>query len=95
VEEMRKVAVKKKGKTVTVTKSFTKLVDEDFTWKDPRAAEKARMPMMDYTIGGIDRSFKMKLFRMLYAADHAGLSPGITSGFRDDYRQSTRPEGGD
>ncbi len=25
---------------------------------------------------------------MLRAADDAGLSPGITSGFRDDYRQS-------
>ena len=40
VQEPRKVTVKKKGKTVTVTKSFTKLVDEDFTWKDPKAAEK-------------------------------------------------------
>jgi len=32
VQELRKVTVKKKAKTVTVTKSFTKLVDEDFTW---------------------------------------------------------------
>jgi hypothetical protein len=47
VHERRKVTVKKKRKTVTVTKSFTKLVDEDFTWKDPKAAEKAGMPMMD------------------------------------------------
>jgi hypothetical protein len=82
------VTVKKKGKTVTVTKSFTKLVNEDFTWKDPKAAEKAGMPMMDYVIGGMDRSFKLKLFRMLRAAEEAGLSPGITSAFRDDYRQS-------
>jgi hypothetical protein len=88
VQELRKVTVKKKSKMVTVTKSFTKLVDEDFTWKDPKAAEKAGMPMMDYAIGGIDRSFKLKLFRMLHAAQDAGLSPGITSGFRDDYRQS-------
>jgi hypothetical protein len=88
VQELRKVTVKKKGKTVTVTKSFTKLVDEDFTWKDPKAAEKAGMPMMDYAIGGIDRSFKLKLFHMLHAAEEAGLSPGITSAFRDDYRQS-------
>jgi hypothetical protein len=82
------VTVKKKGKTVTVTKSFTKLVDEDFTWKDPKAAEKAGMAMMDYVIGGMDRSFKLKLFNMLRAAEEAGLSPGITSAFRDDYRQS-------
>jgi hypothetical protein len=88
VHERRKVTVKKKGKTVTVTKSFTRLVDEDFTWKDPKAAEKAGMPMMDYVIGGMDRSFKLKLFHMLRAAEEAGLSPGITSAFRDDYRQS-------
>ena len=79
VDEQRKVAVKKKGKTVTVTRSFTKLVDEDFTWKDPKAAEKAGMPMMAYVIGGMDRSFKLKLFQALHAADEAGLSPGITA----------------
>jgi hypothetical protein len=88
VQEQRKVTVKKKRKTVTVTKSFTKLVDENFTWKDPKAAEKVGMPMMDYVIGGMDRSFKLKLFHMLHAAEEAGLSPGITSAFRDDYRQS-------
>ena len=88
VHERRKVTVKKKGKMVTVTRRFTKLVDEDFTWKDPKAAEKAGMPMMDYVIGGMDRSFKLKLFHTLRAADEAGLSPGITSAFRDDYRQS-------
>src|ERR1700726_1264226 len=88
VQERRKVTVRKKGKTVTVTKSFTRLVDEDFTWKDPKAAEKARMPMMDYVIGGMDRSFRLKLFHTLRAAEEAGLSPGITSAFRDDYRQS-------
>jgi hypothetical protein len=43
---------------------------------------------MDYVIGGMDRSFKLKLFHMLHAAEAAGLSPGITSAFRDDYRQS-------
>jgi hypothetical protein len=48
VHERRKVTVKKKGKTVTVTKRFTKLVDNDFTWKDPKAAEKAGMPMMEH-----------------------------------------------
>ena len=45
------------------------------------------MAMMDYVIGGMDKSFKQKLFRMLLAAEAAGLSPGITSAFRDDYRQ--------
>jgi hypothetical protein len=40
--------------------------------------------MMDYVIGGMDRSFKLKLFHTLHAAEAAGLSPGITSAFRDD-----------
>jgi hypothetical protein len=88
VHERRKVTVKRKRKTVTVTKTFTKLVPEDFTWKDPRAAEKAGMPMMDYVIGGMDQRFRLKLFHTLHAAEAAGLSPGITSAFRDDYRQS-------
>ncbi|WP_291604935.1 peptidase M15 [Bradyrhizobium sp.] len=88
VHERRKVTVKKKGRTVTVTKSFIKLVNENFAWKDPKAAERAGMTMMDYVIGGMDRNFKLKLFHTLHAAEAAGLSPGITSAFRDDYRQS-------
>ena len=86
--ERRKVTVKRRGKLVTVTRSFTRLVENDFTWKDPKAAERVGMSMMDYVIGGMDRSFKLKLFRALYAAEVAGLQPGITSAFRDDYRQS-------
>jgi hypothetical protein len=88
VQERRQVTVKKKRKTVTVTKTFTRLVDEDFAWKDPKAAEKAGMPMMNYVIAGMDPTFKLKLFHTLRAAEEAGLSPGITSAFRDDYRQS-------
>lgn len=88
VHERRKVTVKRKGKTVTVTRTFTRRVDEEFGWKDPKAAEKVGMTMMDYVIGGMDRSFKIKLFHTLHAAEQAGLQPGITSAFRDDYRQS-------
>ncbi|MDA9431126.1 hypothetical protein [Bradyrhizobium sp. CCBAU 51627] len=88
VEDRRAVTIKRKGKMVTVMRSFTKLVDEDFAWKDPKAAEHANIPLMDYVIGGMDKSFKQKLFRTLLAAEAAGLSPGITSAFRDDYRQS-------
>ena len=43
---------------------------------------------MDYVIGGMDRGFKLKLFYALHAAEEAGFAPGITSAFRDDYRQS-------
>ncbi|MHC2331851.1 peptidase M15 [Bradyrhizobium sp. USDA 4454] len=88
VPEQRQVTIKRKKKMVTVTRTFTRLVDEDFAWKDTKAAERVGMPMMDYVIGGVDRSFKLKLFRALLAAEQAGLSPGITSAFRDDYRQS-------
>jgi hypothetical protein len=88
VQEQHKVTVKRKGKMVTVTRTSTRVVDEDFAWKDPKAADKSSMSMMDYVIGGMDRSFKLKLFRVLRAAEAAGLSPGITSAFRDDYRQS-------
>jgi hypothetical protein len=87
-EDRRKVTVKRKGKLVTVTRTFTTVVDEDFAWKDPKAADKAGMSMTDYVIRGMDQSFRLKLFRMLLAAEQAGLSPGITSAFRDDYRQS-------
>jgi hypothetical protein len=86
--ERYKVKVRKRGKLVTVTRTSTRLVPNDFTWKDPKAAERARMSMIDYVIGGMEKSFKLKLFHMLHAAENAGLEPGITSAFRDDYRQS-------
>src|SRR5215471_16217777 len=88
VEEQIKTTVKKNGKSRTVTKTVTKFVNEDFTWKDPDAAEKASMPVAQYVIGGMDRAFKARLYRLFRALDDAGLAPGMTSGFRDDYRQS-------
>jgi len=88
MSEQVKVTVTKKGKTRTVNKTVVKMVDEDFGWKDPKAAQRAGMPLIDYVIGGMDRGFKLKLYHALRAMDEAGLEPGITSGFRDDYRQS-------
>jgi hypothetical protein len=89
VTERIKTTVKtKKGKTRTVIKTTTKYVIGDFTWKDPIAAQRAGMSLKDYVIGGMDRGFKLKLFRALRVIDDAGLMPGITSAFRDDYRQS-------
>jgi hypothetical protein len=87
-DERRQVTVKRKGKMVSVTRTVSHIVDEDFAWKDAKAAEKAGMPMIDYVIGGMDRNFKLRLFYMLQAAEQAGMQPGITSAFRDDYRQS-------
>jgi hypothetical protein len=86
-EERVKVKAKIKGKIRTVVKTLTKYITEDFGWKDPKAAQKVSMSLKDYVIGGIDRSFKRKLYSALRAMDDAGFSPGITSGFRDDYRQ--------
>jgi hypothetical protein len=88
VTERIKTTVKTKGKTRTVTKTITKYVLGDFTWKDPIAAQRAGMSLKDYVIGGMDRGFKRKLFRALRAMDDAGHMPGITSAFRDDYRQA-------
>jgi hypothetical protein len=88
VTEQVKSTVKKKGKTRTVIKTLIKYVVGDFTWKDPIAARRAGMSLKDYAIGGMDRGFKLKLYHALRAMDDAGLMPGITSAFRDDYRQS-------
>ena len=84
----KEITVKKKRKKITVTRTWTVTIDEDFGWKDPKAAKVAKMSLPEYVIGGVDRDFKLRLFSMLHAAEEAGLAPGITSGFRDDYRQS-------
>jgi len=88
VPEQIKAMVKRKGKIRIVTKTITKLVNEDFTWKDPKAAERTRMSPQDYVIGGMEPRFRVTLYHALRALDDAGLMPGITSAFRDDYRQT-------
>src|SRR5712692_1027689 len=69
VPKQTKVTVKRKGKTRIVTKTITKLVDEDFTWKDPSAAERARMSPMDYVIGGMSPNFRVALYHALRVLD--------------------------
>jgi len=88
VTEQTKETVKKNGKTRTITKTITNFVLADFTWKDPAAAQRVDMSLKDYVIGGLDPGFKLKLYHALRAMDDAGFMPGITSAFRDDYRQS-------
>jgi hypothetical protein len=88
VAEQSKVTVKQKGKSKTVTRTATRLVGEDFAWKDPKAAGLAGMSPMDYVIGGMDPGFRVTLYRALRALDDAGFKPGIMCAFRDDYRQS-------
>jgi hypothetical protein len=43
------------------------------------------MSVAQYVIGGMDRGFKVRLYQLFRALDD---DPGMTSGFRDDYRQS-------
>ena len=43
---------------------------------------------MDYVIGGMALNFRVTLYHALHALDEAGFMPGITSAFRDDYRQT-------
>jgi hypothetical protein len=89
VVEKVKVTVKnKKGKSHTATKDVSKMVSEDFGWKDPDAAKKRDMPVSEFVIGGMEHAFKRRLYVLLHAMEDAGLGPGMTSGFRDDYRQS-------
>jgi hypothetical protein len=88
VTQRIKATIRKKGKTRTITRTVTRYVVGDFTWKDPIAAQRAGISVKDYVIGGMDRGFKLKLYHALRAMDDAGLMPGITSAFRDDYRQS-------
>jgi hypothetical protein len=88
VSQRIKVRVKNTGKTRTVTRSITRYVVADFAWKDPRAAQRAGMSVIDYVIGGMDRRFKLKLYQALRAMEAAGHMPGIASAFRDNYRQS-------
>ncbi len=88
VPQQIKVSVKRKGKTKVVSKTITKLVDEDFSWKDPDAAKRAGMSPEDYVIGGMDPNFRFTLYHALRLLDDAGLMPGIMCAFRDDYRQT-------
>ncbi len=88
VTEKIKKTVKKEGKLRTILTTITNYVVGDFTWKDPAAAQKVDKPVKDYVIGGMEPGFKLKLYRALRIMDDAGFMPGITSAFRDDYRQS-------
>jgi hypothetical protein len=88
VPEQIKVSVKRKGKTKVVSKTNYKFVDEDFSWKDPDAAKRVGKSAEDYVIGGMDPNFRVTLYHALRSLEDAGLMPGITCAFRDDYRQT-------
>ena len=66
---------------------------ECFEWKDPAAAERTRLSLRDYVIGGVHPVLKDQLHKLFVALEAEECSfglkckPGITSAFRDDYRQ--------
>jgi hypothetical protein len=60
----------------------------DFTWKDPAAAKRLGMSLMDYVIRGMDPDFREELYHAGHAMDAAGLHWSMLSAFRDDYRQT-------
>src|SRR5260370_3871243 len=78
VFEKKSVRVKRKGRTRIVTKTITRLVDEDYTWKDPAAAQKLGMSLSEYVIGGMDRNFRHTLYHALRSLYDAGMVPVIT-----------------
>ena len=60
----------------------------DFSWKDPTAAKRLHMSLMDYVIRGMDPDFREQLYHAGHAMDAAGLHWSMLSAFRDDYRQA-------
>lgn len=88
VPEQVKVPAKRHGHIRMVTRTVSKFVLEDFEWKDTAAARKAKMSPQDYVIGGMAPAFRLRLYHALRSLEDAGLQPGITSAFRDDYRQT-------
>ncbi len=59
----------------------------DFTWKDPAAAKRMGLALEDYVIGGMDPSFRQRLYAAGRAMDADGIQWSMLSAFRDDYRQ--------
>ncbi len=70
-----------------------KQAERDFSAKDPEAAAHAGMTLKQFVIGGMEPPFKRKLYCMLLAMEKADLGPGLTSGFRDQYRQHLASSG--
>ncbi len=60
----------------------------DFAWKDIAAAERAKMPLQQFVVGGLNKKFTRTMANLLRGALAAGFDPGVTSCFRDNYRQA-------
>jgi hypothetical protein len=64
-----------------------------FEWKDPAAAERSHRTLKAYVIGGVHPALKEQLKKLFEALENeecmpgVKCKPGITSAFRDDFRQ--------
>ncbi|MDP3645777.1 MAG: hypothetical protein Q8R25_01685 [bacterium] len=64
-----------------------------FEWKDPLAATKINKTLKEYVIGGVHPVWKERVRKLFVALEEKECSegvkckPGITSGFRDNFRQ--------
>jgi len=59
----------------------------DFTWKDAYAAQLVGMDRKTFVIGGVEAKFKRALYCMFRAMEANGIKAGITSAFRNNFRQ--------
>lgn len=60
----------------------------DFSWKDAAAAQRRKMEVCEYVVGGLNPNLKKALEWFGKKADEVGLQWSFSSGFRDDFRQS-------
>src|SRR3989344_3193129 len=59
-----------------------------FAEKDPKADKRVNMTLKQYVIGGMDPTFTEAIDKLFSVLQAEGFRPGITSAFRDNYRQS-------
>jgi hypothetical protein len=88
VRDHIRVTVKKKRKRGLSSKLLQSSSTRTLRGRIRRRHKKPACRWWNTWLEAMDRSFKLTLYHALRALDDAGLSPGITSGFRDDYRQS-------
>jgi len=59
----------------------------DFVWKDPQAAAHAGMQLRHYLFAGLEEGFEVRAYWLARTLAYFDYRVGITSAFRDDYRQ--------
>jgi hypothetical protein len=60
----------------------------DFSGKDSQAAKRLGMNERQYAIEGMEWPLRLRLYNLIRYFDQRGVVVGITTGYRDDYRQA-------